>query len=200
MGKRKVLHIYYDNPNKASDTYLKYLKTDCDKSNIDIKIFNNIGDWLDDVSKYELFLEPTKADIPIEWKDTPFNVDNPSATAEGIYNFITDNYADRNNIIAVIGRGKVGKPLIDKLINYGYTVIEFNSKSNAMDMYKICLEYANIIVGLSTEQIFDTDDCERLRKTGAVLIDSGNNFDTKIKCRCGKWTREVIINRILKGD
>lgn len=198
MSKRKVLHIYYDNPNKASDTYLKYLKEDCAKNNIDTKIFDNVQDWLSDVSNYELFLEPTKADIPKYWKETQFNVDYPSATAKGIYNYITKEFPNREAIIAVIGRGLVGKQLIDMLIDYGYTVFEFNSKSIFGIMKRFCCA-SDVVVGLATEQIFNNYQCEQLRPYNVLLIDSGGNFETKDKKTCGKWTREVIIDKI-KGE
>ena len=200
MGKRKVLHIYYDNPNKASDTYLKYLREDCAKNNIDTRVFNNVQDWLGDESNYELYLEPTKATIPKYWKETQFNVDYPSATAKGIYNFITKEYPNRETIIAVIGRGLVGKQLINMLIDYGYTVCEFNSKSNFDIMKTHCCVFADIVVGLATEQIFNSRECAELRSLNVLLIDSGNNFETKDKKTCGKWTREVIINRIKEDD
>lgn len=200
MSDKKVLHIYYDNPNEASDTYLKYLSKDCAKNNIDVKVFNNVQDWLGDESNYELYLEPTKATIPKYWKKTGFNVDYPSATAKGIYNYIIKEYPNRETIIAVIGRGLVGKQLIGMLIDYGYTVFEFNSKSN-FDIMKIhCCVFADVVVGLATEQIFNSHECEELRSLNVLLIDSGNNFDTKDKKNCGKWTREVIIHRIKEDD
>ena len=31
------------------------------------------------------------------------------------------------------------------------------------------------------------------------LIDASNNFDTQKKLRCGKWTREIIINRLKRN-
>jgi hypothetical protein len=60
----------------------------------------------------------------------------------------------------------------------------------------ISTEYADYIVGVSSAQLFDEYDCKELRYHNTILIDSGNNFDTKDKLRCGKWTRKVIIDRI----
>ena len=120
------------------------------------------------------------------------------ATAEGIYNHIVSEFPDRTNTISVIGRGKVGKPLIDILIDYGYTVCEFNSKSNLFHKNIICM-HSDIIVGLSTETVFSSDDCERFINDGIVLIDANNTFNTDGKTRCGKWTREVLLSR-LKED
>lgn len=192
-----ILDIYYDNPNEASDMYLKWLKKDCEKEGIEVRVFSDITEWCQTESgDGELFLEPTK--YCNDWiKDNPINVDKDSATATGIYNYITENYPSRSNIIAVIGRGLVGKQLIDKLIDYGYTVVEFNSKSFKGDMEYLCVDYANIVVGLATEQVFDEDSCSMINDfNSTVLIDSGNNFATKNKLTCGKWTRQVIINRV----
>lgn len=190
-----ILDIYYDNPNEASDIYLKWLKKDCEKEGIEVRVFNDDEKWLcTRGGDAELFLEPTK-NMPDFYKNHEFNVDRDSATATGIYNYITENYPNRNTAIAVIGRGLVGKQLIDKLIDYGYTVCEFNSKSTFNDMKYFCTDMANIIVGLAVGEIFDEDTC-KLLNINAVLIDASNNFNTKDKLRCGKWTRQVIINRV----
>ena len=194
-----ILDIYYDNPNEASDMYLKWLKKDCEKNGIEVREFNNLNDWLSvESGNGELFLEPTK-NMPEFYKDHEENVDLDSATATGIYNWIVENCPSRSNIIAVIGRGLVGKQLIDKLIDYGYTVVEFNSKSYKSDMEYLCCDYANVVVGLATEQVFDEDECNWITDTNAILIDSGNNFATKNKLTCGKWTRQVIIDRVLEN-
>ena len=196
MRNNPILDIYYDNPNEASDMYLKWLKKDCEKEGIEVRVFNNLADWSSvESGDGELFLEPTK-NMPEFYKDHYENVDRDSATATGIYNYITENYPDRSTTIAVIGRGLVGKQLIDKLIDYGYTVCEFNSKSSSYDMRCFCVDMADVVVGLATEQIFDKDDCNYILDNGAILIDASNNFDTKEKLRCGKWTRNVIIERI----
>ena len=121
-----ILDVYYDNKNKASDIYLKYLTKDCEENGIIVRVFDNKVDWLNTDSGHgELFLEPCFADEGL--KDTDINVDKDSATATGIYNYITENYPNRDKIIMVIGRGLVGKQLIDKLIVYGYSIIEINS-------------------------------------------------------------------------
>lgn len=200
MQKEMKLDVYYDNPNEASDMYLKYLKRDCDNAGIEVRVFDNIRDWatVEDPANAELFLEPTSNMVDRYDKETPANVDNPSATAEGIYRHIVEKFPNRETVIAVIGRGLVGKQLINQLIDYGYTVIEFNSKSHKGDMEYLCCDYANVIVGLATEQIFDEYTCSVMEDfSNAILIDSGNNFATKNKLTCGKWTREVIIERIL---
>ena len=191
-----ILDIYYDNPNKASDMYLKWLKKDCEKEGIEVREFNNLTDWLSVKSgDGELFLEPTKNMSEI-YKDNECNVDKDSATATGIYNWIVENCPSRSNIIAVIGRGLVGKQLINKLIDYGYTVVEFNSKSYKSDMEYLCSDYANVVVGLATEQVFNEYECNWMTEQHTILIDSGNNFETKNKLTCGKWTRKVIIDRV----
>lgn len=193
-----ILDIYYDNPNEASDMYLKWLAKDCEANEIDVRVYNNIHDYcdVDKMGDGELFLEPTIVKGLEMYKGNPTNVDNPSATAQGIYNYITENYPNREKCILVIGRGLVGKQLIDKLIDYGYTVIETNSKTELIDLNVFAL-YADIIVGVSSEDnIFDKEWCERLIALHTVLIDASNNFDTKDKLRCGKWTRNVIIERI----
>lgn len=194
-----MLDIYYDNPNEASDMYLKWLKKDCEKNGIEVRMFDNLADWSSvECGDGELFLEPTK-NMPEFYKDHDWNVDRDSATATGIYNWIVENCPSRSNIIAVIGRGLVGKQLIDKLIDYGYTVCEFNSKSTFGDMEYLCVDYVNIVVGLATKQVFDEDSCKWMTDTNTILIDSGNNFATKNKLTCGKWTRQVIIDRVLEN-
>jgi 5,10-methylene-tetrahydrofolate dehydrogenase/methenyl tetrahydrofolate cyclohydrolase len=193
------LNVYYDNPNKASDMYLKYLKKDCEDNNIEVVTFDNIDDWTaNDCGRAELILEPIKASFVPNY--VRYNVDRPSATAQGIYNYITENHPQRDKVVLVIGRGLVGKALIDMLMDYGYTVIETNSKTKLIDLSMFAL-YADIIVGVSSkDNIFDKEWCERLITLHKVLIDASNNFDTKDKLRCGKWTRKIIIDRIKKVE
>ena len=198
--EKATLDIYYDNPNEASDMYLKWLTKDCEANEIDVRVYNNIHDYcdVDKMGDGELFLEPTIVKGLEMYKGNPTNVDNPSATAQGIYDYITENYPNRERCILVIGRGLVGKQLIDKLIDYGYTVIETNSKTKFIDLNTFAL-YADIIVGVSSEDnIFDKEWCERLNALHTVLIDASNNFNTKDKLRCGKWTRKIIVDRVKK--
>lgn len=198
--EKATLDIYYDNPNEASDMYLKWLTRDCEANEINVRVYNNIHDYcdVDKMGDGELFLEPTIVKGLEMYKSNPTNVDNPSATAQGIYDYIIDNYPNREKCILVIGRGLVGKQLIDKLIDYGYTVIETNSKTKFIDLNTFAL-YADIIVGVSSEDnIFDKEWCERLNALHTVLIDASNNFDTKDKLRCGKWTRKIIVDRVKK--
>lgn len=194
-----TLDIYYDNPNDASDMYLKWLKKDCEENNIQVRVFDNLPTFWKESSnsKASLFLEPIQdKHAKVLQGCINNNVDRPSATAQGIYDYITENYPNRSTTIAVIGRGLVGKQLLDKLIDYGYTVCEFNSKSYRYDMRDFCVAMADVVVGLATEQIFDKYDCDYILDNEAIFIDASNNFDTKEKLRCGKWTRNVIIERI----
>lgn len=193
---QKILNVYYDYPNSASDTYLKYLTKDCEANDIKVNVIDNIEDWLKKPRGTTLILQPTIKDLEIE-KIMLDNVDEPSATAQGIFDYITKLYPHRNKIIGVIGRGNVGKTLINKLIDYGYSVIEMNSQTSLFDREWLS-SHCNVLVGLSsTDHIVTANECNSLRNIHEVLlIDAGNNFDTKDKLRCGKWTREEIINRI----
>jgi glutamate dehydrogenase/leucine dehydrogenase len=195
---QKILNVYYDYPNSASDTYLKYLTKDCEANDIKVNVINVVDDWKKKPCGLSLFLEPTVADMKeekYEWE----NVDEPSATAQGIFDYITKLYPYRNKIIGVIGRGNVGKTLINKLIDYGYSVIEMNSQTSSFDREWLS-SHCNVLVGLSSiEHIVTANECDSLRNIHEVLlIDAGNNFDTKDKLRCGKWTRAEIIKRINK--
>lgn len=189
-----MLYIYYDNPNKASDTYLKYLLKDCKENDIEVKIIN---DKLSIKHEPTLFLEPTKDPSIDKYKNLAIDVDSPSATACGILYHIIENY-DRSTCIGVIGRGLVGKQLIDMLIEHGYTVVEMNSKTPYKRMEHICYWECDVVVGLasSDEPIFDNRVCDQMTSCGIELIDASNNFDTDKKLRCGKWTRKIIMDRV----
>lgn len=193
---QKFLNVYYDYPNSASDTYLKYLTKDCEANDIKVNVINTIDDWKKKSCGLSLFLEPTVDDMEeekYEWE----NVDDPSATAQGIFDYITKLYPHRNKVIGVIGRGKVGRTLALQLIDYGYSVIEMNSQTNILDREWLTT-HCDVLVGLSsTDHILKENECNTLRDIhGVLLIDAGNNFDTKDKLRCGKWTRAEIIRRI----
>ena len=195
---QKILNVYYDYPNSASDTYLKYLTKDCEKNGIEVRVIDNPREWRKKDIGRTLVLKPTLEDTNII-ESIDENVDAPSATATGIYNYITKMYPNREIVIGVIGRGNVGKELLDMLIDYGYTVIEMNSKTrmSQMDWLSDC---CNILVGLSSQDnILSTQQCDFLTHINhCVLIDASNNFPTTEKLRCGKWTRAEIINRINK--
>ena len=205
---RKLL-IYYDNPNEASDMYLKWLKKDCENKGVNYCVVENF-----DALSEEFNRDSTAKILPMlpvederiigflrmyNWTD----IDNvtktglyTSATAQGIFNHIVKTHPDRETSIAVIGRGVVGKELLDLLINYGYTVYEFNSKSRKDEMFDICKVWADIVVGLATTEIFGYEESRSLVIFGAELIDAGNCFHTTNKLRCGKWTREVLLSRL----
>lgn len=209
----KELLVYYDNPNEASNMYLKWITKDCEENNIKVTILDDLVILKERLKENRftpvLPLYPVKDyfvknELEMLLMDYPYaNIDNiggvsfyTDATAQGIFNYITERCSLRNAIISVIGRGKVGKPLIDLLIGYGYTVFEFNSQSDFEYMKEISRKYAWFVVGLASEQVFNTEECYILNDNSCILIDSGNNFDTNDKLRCGKWTRKVIIDRI----
>lgn len=196
MSKQKILNVYYDCPNSASDMYLKYLTKDCEANDIKVNVINTVDDWKKKPCGLSLFLEPTIADMEEE-KLMYENVDDPSATAQGIFDYITKLYPHRNKVIGVIGRGNVGRTLALQLIDYGYSVIEMNSQTNVLDREWLTT-HCDVLVGLSsTDHILKENECNTLRDIhGVLLIDAGNNFDTKDKLRCGKWTRAEIIRRI----
>jgi hypothetical protein len=148
---------------------------------------------------------PVKDDSVIHFLKTHecMDIDNVSgygdyddATATGIYKHIVEQYPARETKISVIGRGKVGKALINQLIGYGYTIFEFNSASDKTSMALICDVHSDVVVGVSTQPVFDKDECDRLRESGVCLIDASAAFDTKDKLRCGKWTREELLSRL----
>jgi len=201
-----MLVIYYDNPNEWSDKYLKWLVKDCESKDIEYAVVNDFDDYIREWRNF-----PTLPMMPVKNKAilnflnlySHLDIDNAGgggfytdATAQGIYNYIKANYADRVTAISVIGRGKVGKALTDMLIAYGYTVYSFNSKSDKGAMYNICKHFSDIVVGLSTENVFNDLNSANLIAHDALLIDASNTFDTKDKLRCGKWTREVILSRV----
>jgi 5,10-methylene-tetrahydrofolate dehydrogenase/methenyl tetrahydrofolate cyclohydrolase len=201
---KKILNVYYDNPNTASDMYLKYLSKDCEKNGIEVKVIDNLNDWYKKDIGATLVLKPTKIHTlepsiqSMKFNDSiAGNVDNPSATATGIYNYITKTHPNREMVVGVIGRGNVGKELLDMLIDYGYTVIEMNSKTESSSKEQLA-NCCDILVGLSSQDgVLKKQQCDYLTDVkGCVLIDASNNFQTTKKLRCGKWTRQVVIDRI----
>ncbi len=207
------LVIYYDNPSEASNLYLKWLTKDCMEQGVRFSIVDNIED-LKNEYKQDSYIRvlpmlPLKDDKTVKsflYAHPLLDIDNvtktnryTSCTAQGIFNYIINTTPNREACISVIGRGVVGKELINMLINYGYTVMEFNSKSNHTGMKFLCSEFSDIVVGLADREVFNMRDCKR-NFHSTILIDGGNCFNTKYKMRCGKWTRQEIINRILEND
>lgn len=208
----KHLVVYYDNPTEPSDMYLKMIKKDAEIKGVEVHVCGSI-DNMDDVLCEELWdedyvpmlvLEPTVHE-PNEFDTDPFLVDVDgndfkSATATGIYNHITELDPSRETTVGVIGRGLVGKQLISMLINYGYTVVELNSKTKGV-VFENLLTHCDIIVGLSSvDNIIDEDQKDMIEfYSKKTWIDAGHNFDfddRKSVLKCGKWTREVLFERI----
>ena len=200
----KHLVVYYDNPTEASDMYLKMIKQDAKEKGIKVYVCDNnvtLNMWRENYNQPLLILEPHKETNLCLYNYINIDGDKyDSATALGIYNHIVGLDPCRECTVGVIGRGLVGKELIDLLIAYGYTVIELNSKTNGA-VFEELLSHCNIIVGLSsTDNIIDEDQKDMIEfLSKKVWIDAGHNFDFEDRTnvlKCGKWTREVLFDRI----
>ena len=209
------LVVYYDNPTEPSDMYLKMIKKDAKEKGIEVHICDTVEkahnvaivDLLQEDSIPLLALEPIKTLNAYPRLMDKFycfvDVDGTnywSATATGIYNHIVELNPNRDTTVGVIGRGLVGKQLLDRLIDYGYTVVEINSKTKGV-VFENLLTHCDIIVGLSNvNNIIDEDQKDMIEFYGKkVWIDAGHNFDfndRKNVLKCGKWTREVLFERI----
>ena len=211
----KHLVVYYDNPTEPSDMYLKMIKKDAENNGVAVHVCSTLDeawnvavtDLLEEDYIPLLALEPIKTPNAYSRLRDEFygfvDVDGTnywSATATGIYNHITGLDPSRETTIGVIGRGLVGKQLIDRLIDYGYTVVELNSKTKGV-VFENLLTHCDIIVGLSSvDNIIDEDQKDMIEFYGKkTWIDAGHNFDfddRKSVLKCGKWTREVLFDRI----
>ena len=213
MSKRLV--VYYDNPTESSDMYLKMIKKDAEEKGVEIHMCSTADEaWnvaIDDLLQEDyiplLVLQPMKNPDGYSKLTNEFfgfvDVDNDSydsATATGIYNHIVELNPNRDTTVGVIGRGLVGKQLLDMLIDYGYTVVEINSKTKGV-VFENLLTHCDIIVGLSNvDNIIDEDQKDMIEFFGKkIWIDAGHNFDfadRKSVLKCGKWTREILFERI----
>lgn len=209
------LVVYYDNPTEPSDMYLKMIKKDGEEKDVEVHVCDTvekahnvaITDLLQEDFIPLLALEPIKTSSAYSRLTDEFygfvDVDGTnywSATATGIYNHIVELNPNRDTTIGVIGRGLVGKQLLDMLIDYGYTVVEINSKTKGV-VFENLLTHCDIIVGLSNvDNIIDEDQKDMIEfYSKKIWIDAGHNFDfadRKNVLKCGKWTREVLFERI----
>ena len=209
----KHLVVYYDNPTEPSDMYLKMIKKDAEEKGVEVHVCDSV-DNMDDVLCEKLWnetyvpvlmLKPSIYEPNKLFYTDPFLVDVDSndynsATATGIYNHIVELSPNRDTTVGVIGRGLVGKQLLDMLIDYGYTVVEINSKTKGV-VFESLLTHCDIIVGLSNvDNIIDEDQKDMIEfYNKKTWIDAGHNFDfddRKSVLKCGKWTREVLFERI----
>jgi 5,10-methylene-tetrahydrofolate dehydrogenase/methenyl tetrahydrofolate cyclohydrolase len=192
--------------------YLKMIKKDAEKKGIEVHVCSSsvevyelstkkiVEDWYVPL----LILQPTKESfVKSHLGEYVKDVDGDSyksATATGIYNHIVELNPNRDTTVGVIGRGLVGKQLLDMLIDYGYTVVEINSKTKGV-VFENLLTHCDIIVGLSNvDNIIDEDQKDMIEFCSKkIWIDAGHNFDfadRKSVLKCGKWTREVLFERI----
>ena len=211
----KHLVVYYDNPTEPSDMYLKMIKKDAENNGVAVHVCSALDEaWnvaVDDLLEEDyiplLTLQPMKNPNDYPKLTNEFygfvDVDSDSydsATATGIYNHIVELNPNRDTTVGVIGRGLVGKQLLDMLIDYGYTVVEINSKTKGV-VFENLLTHCDIIIGLSNvDNIIDEDQKDMIEFYGKkTWIDAGHNFDfadRKSVLKCGKWTREVLFERI----
>ena len=209
------LIVYYDNPTEPSDMYLKMIKKDAEERGVTIHVCSTLDEvWVVSMKDLReeiyiplLTLRPTKYSNTYSKLINDFygleDVDGDSydsATATGIYNHIVELSPNRDTTVGVIGRGLVGKQLLDMLIDYGYTVVEINSKTKGV-VFENLLTHCDIIVGLSNvDNIIDEDQKDMIEfYSKKTWIDAGHNFDfvdRKSVSKCGKWTREVLFERI----
>ena len=211
----KHLVVYYDNPTEPSDMYLKMIKKDAENNGVAVHVCSALDEaWnvaVDDLLEEDyiplLTLQPMKNPNDYPKLTNEFygfvDVDSDSydsATATGIYNHIVELNPNRDTTVGVIGRGLVGKQLLDMLIDYGYTVVEINSKTKGV-VFENLLTHCDIIIGLSNvDNIIDEDQKDMIEFYGKkTWIDAGHNFnfdDHKSVLKCGKWTREILFERI----
>ena len=208
------LAILYDNPTPPSDIYLKYIKKTAEEKNVDIHLFEDAKEfqhfYLSEECDGGIVLLPSnhpKLHLDIIFsKNAQKDVDgissksiHKSATAMGIFKCIKEHYF-REAIITVIGRGTVGSILTYKLIEEGYTVISINSRTPRPDMIAL-VNRSSVVVGLSSQDNILTDDDITNVFWPITFIDAGHNFSFKSNThkvlKCGKWTREVLFDRIL---
>ena len=202
----KHLIVYYDNPTEPSDMYLKMIKKDAEEKDIKVYVCDSktlLNQWSEYYKQPLLILEPHKAELDKYDLAHYINVDGnsfKSATATGIYEHIIAECPSRSTCVGVIGRGLVGSQLLDMLIEYGYTIVEINSKTTGANFENL-LSSCDVIVGLSSkDNIIDEDQKDMIEFMGKPWwIDAGHNFDfdnRKEVSKCGKWTREVLFERI----
>ena len=211
----KQLVVYYDNPTEPYDMYLKMNKKYAENNGVAVHVCSTLDEaWnvaVDDLLQEDyiplLTLQPMKNPNDYPKLTNEFygfvDVDSDSydsATATGIYNHIVELNPSRDTTVGVIGRGLVGKQLLDRLIDYGYTVVEINSKTKGV-VFENLLTHCDIIVGLSNvDNIIDEDQKDMIEFCGKkIWIDAGHNFDfvdRKSVLKCGKWTREILFERI----
>lgn len=80
---KPLVNIYYDNPTKKKNMYLKCFKADCWREGVDFKVINNFKDWIlsfKDNPCAEIYIEPTAFDIPKDIKDIPQNISGDIST------------------------------------------------------------------------------------------------------------------------
>ena len=211
-----ILSVFYDNPTPASDMYLKYIKKDAEKLGVEVREYSDYGLWARDYLRNKcdgsIILLPTRTKLHLftsilrlrphlDLDGISKNSLHVSATATGIFNYIKENYPERDNTIMVIGRGTVGAPLLEMLIDYGYTVISTNSKTKeSFTVSMLDNALPNVIVGLSSQDNIIPETFVN-RSSDTVFIDASHNFDFQNipVIRCGKFTRQVLFDRLLEN-
>lgn len=212
------LLVYYDNPNPASDMYLKYINKDAEKLGVEVKVCSDpeyfFHSYLQKTCDGALVLLPTLYSIDkiktILDCCPQYDIDGIgnhskyiSATATGIFNYIKETLPDRKSVIAVIGRGTVGLPLLQCLIDYGYTVISANSQTDSDVISHVLNDgCTNVVVGLSSKNNIINESMLMSNAEKMIFIDASHNFAFQNidVIRCGKFTRQILFRRLLENS
>lgn len=153
-------------------------------------LFNGLLDYYD-TNQFDNFL--SYLDI-----NTVTDYSRLSCISKAIYNVITSKFKHSSASISVVGRDKHAVSLINALIKYGYTVFEFNTRSDFnKDSNVKSLMSSDVIVGLEHSQ--NMINIDNFIGSNALIIDYRNNFITQDHRKidnCDKWIIDTIIDQV----
>lgn len=200
-----MLIIYRNSDRKDAEIYEKVLIKRLEKEGIEYAINSKIFDPKKDLS---YIIEPfSYRKAKQEWGNEVVSALQESIIYENlttevmVQDFINRNYS-KTIRIGVIGYGKVGRKVVQELLDYGYAVNTIPSRDNVLNVRD--MESFDVVFNCATS--LNQEDLGRCKHVKLFLDAQGINNNSKlepknyISCReIGKRTLDRLIDRIKDG-
>lgn len=182
--------------DKNRDLFIKSLIRECERQDVEYIILTPPCEY--NYMKPLVITDPYTYPKPFQYN----NVDLDT-TANVVFDIIKD--LPPSNVV-LIGRGNVGKPLIDMIVNKSnHTLSIANSHTEEWCLDEL-IQNADIIINTSTNEII-----HKWYIDGKTIIDINNNFKFMVShgkrpnklynmSDIGKLTVQQIISRAKEGD
>lgn len=148
--------------DKNRDLFIKSLIRECERQDVEYIILTPPCEY--NYMKPLVITDPYTYPKPFQYNNADLNT-----TANVVFDIIKDLPPSE---ILLIGRGNVGRPLIDMIIDKSNHMLSIANSRTTNEHLQVLIKNADIIINTSTTPIHTTTPvCDKM------IIDINNNFD-----------------------